>query len=508
MTRLLVTTTFAAFLTTTPVLADLTVDDAWNTWKAQFTALGLRFEASETRDGEALQIGELRLNADFPLGFGTVYVHVPGPRFEPMDGGRVAVTMAPTGLMSMGGDITGEGSFAMAFEVQDNNSRGVMSGTTTAVISDWTSDGFSAALVDLAVSGEQAVDISGNLTMGPLTAHHETTLADGMLGLTAVTEMSGYDLQYTASLPDRDLGQMEVAATGMAGKTTSRSQFSLPETGIDILGLHKQLRNDLDLSIRTITDVTSSTQSVKVDGELVSDQKTSATDYDVFVKLGRFGLDYGGRVGGFNADLIMPELPFPISFGGGAADFRLLIPLLMGEDQDAALHMGFNDITLNDGLWAMFDPEQQLPRDPMTVVLDAASKASILFEFLDLRALLDGAQPPALPVMAKTATLNDLRLAGAGAEVTGKGDFTFDYSDLTTFDGMPAPEGRASFTINGAHGLIDKLIAMGLMEQSDAMGARLMMGLLTQPGDGDDVLTTTIEVKKTGEVLANGQRLQ
>ncbi len=40
------------------------------------------------------------------------------------------------------------------------------------------------------------------------------------------------------------------------------------------------------------------------------------------------------------------------------------------------------------------------------------------------------------------------------------------------------------------------------------MGARMMMGLFAQPGDGPDTLVSTIEVKEDGSVLANGQRIK
>jgi hypothetical protein len=55
---------------------------------------------------------------------------------------------------------------------------------------------------------------------------------------------------------------------------------------------------------------------------------------------------------------------------------------------------------------------------------------------------------------------------------------------------------------------MDTLVNMGLLPQEQAMGARMMMGLFARPGDGPDTLTSTIEVKEDGSVLANGQRIQ
>ena len=49
---------------------------------------------------------------------------------------------------------------------------------------------------------------------------------------------------------------------------------------------------------------------------------------------------------------------------------------------------------------------------------------------------------------------------------------------------------------------------MGIVSDQDAMGARMMMGMLAVPGDGPDQLKSKIEINAAGHVLANGQRIQ
>jgi len=55
--------------------------------------------------------------------------------------------------------------------------------------------------------------------------------------------------------------------------------------------------------------------------------------------------------------------------------------------------------------------------------------------------------------------------------------------------------------------LIDNLIAMGLLPEDQAMGARMMLGIFTRPGTGPDEVTSVIEFKDGG-LFANGQLLQ
>jgi hypothetical protein len=73
--------------------------------------------------------------------------------------------------------------------------------------------------------------------------------------------------------------------------------------------------------------------------------------------------------------------------------------------------------------------------------------------------------------------------------------------------GMPMPLGAIDLKLVGANGLMDKLVTMGLMPQDQAMFARMMMGLYAVPA-GEDEMTSKIEFKEGGEILANGQRIQ
>jgi len=113
-----------------------------------------------------------------------------------------------------------------------------------------------------------------------------------------------------------------------------------------------------------------------------------------------------------------------------------------------------------------------------------------------------------MPGQLCALNVNSLILSAVGAELTGNGAFTFDNSDLTTFDGLPRPEGKLDLKLVGANVLIDKLVGMGLLPEDQAMGARMMMGLFARPGDGEDTLVSTIEVTPEGALMANGQRLQ
>ncbi len=203
------------------------------------------------------------------------------------------------------------------------------------------------------------------------------------------------------------------------------------------------------------------------------------------------------------------QLPFPVQFASQKLGFEMTTPVSKGDEpQDFAGSFTLSEFTMSEAIWAMFDPAQQLPRDPATVDIDLTGKARLLFDLLDpeqAEALEDMEEAPA---ELNALTLNRLTVRLAGAELTGEGDFTFDNSDLESFDGLPAPLGALDLQLVGGNGLLDKLVAMGLIPQDQASGVRMMMGLFARPGDGEDTLVSRIEVNEEGHVLANGQRLK
>ena len=70
------------------------------------------------------------------------------------------------------------------------------------------------------------------------------------------------------------------------------------------------------------------------------------------------------------------------------------------------------------------------------------------------------------------------------------------------------PAGTVNLKLVGGNTLLDTLVGMGLIPEDQAMGARMMTGMFARPGDGEDTLVSTIEMKEDGSILANGQRIK
>ena len=176
------------------------------------------------------------------------------------------------------------------------------------------------------------------------------------------------------------------------------------------------------------------------------------------------------------------------AFAGLAAGFFLVAPVSAALAQDAPAENAEKDAATAEAI---------------AFARDLTGKATMFVSLFDQAALASADAPGQFD----SVTLRDLVLRVAGAELTGAGAFTFDNADKATIPGMPRPEGAVDLKLTGGNKLLDTLVAMGLVPEDQAMGARMMMGLFAVPA-GDDTLTSKIEVNTEGHALANGQRLR
>lgn len=201
----------------------------------------------------------------------------------------------------------------------------------------------------------------------------------------------------------------------------------------------------------------------------------------------------------------VPGMMPPMAAEVAGFDMELLMPLVKSETpKDYTVEMNLRDLTLGEDAWAMFDPTQELPREPINIGLTATGQANVLVDIFQ-----DEEPAPGEPEGEfHSLSLSNLLVQFAGAELTGQGDFTFDNSDLTSFDGMPRPEGQLDVKLTGGNTLIDKLVTIGLIQEEQVMGARMMMAIFTNQVEGEDTMTSKLVVDEAGGVFANGQQIK
>lgn len=183
---------------------------------------------------------------------------------------------------------------------------------------------------------------------------------------------------------------------------------------------------------------------------------------------------------------------------------RFAMPLTRSDEmQDFGLLVNLGGLGVSEMLWSMIDPAGALPHDPATLLVDLGGRLRLTADLTDEAAM----NSPVPPFDFEVLTLKDLRLDLAGAELTGAGGLDFSGAPEGAMPGMPGVTGDVTLQLEGGNGLLEKLVAMGLIPQDQAMGFQMMLGMFAKPV-GDDTVQSEIVFGPDGSITANGTQLK
>ena len=242
-----------------------------------------------------------------------------------------------------------------------------------------------------------------------------------------------------------------------------------------------------------------------VDAGQVTKLKTSLGGADTSFAMSAAEMRYAIGSKAIALAVTTPDIPVPeVAIDLAELAFDLALPLTKtGNPAPFTYLTRIVDLKLPEAIWAMADPSSALPHDPATVILETTGSLTLTEDLVN-DAMAGG---PTTPPLLHALDLTQLLVKFAGAQVTANGGFTFDNADTTTLPGIPYPTGKVDITALGVNGLIDKLVAMGLVPEDQAMQGRMMMSMFTNSAADRDELTSTLEFKDKG-FYANGARLQ
>jgi Uncharacterized protein conserved in bacteria (DUF2125) len=497
-------TALALVLFCTGAQAQVTPEQIWDNWQQILSSGGQTVTtASVGRNGDTLEVRGVSLASDNGAGR-TFNATIDAMNFKDMGDGTVEVTMSETYPISITGPAP-EGSttpFAGTLTISQPGLRVIAGGGATETTYD-----FDAPVVGAVLSSSQedpaagpmtvnfsATAIKGNYTMAPTGT--SSTLTSTFSAESAVVAILGKD---AATQEDVSIN---FTMAGLAGQS---SGVLLPgEAMADMAAaLQAGFMVDTKMTYGTTTfdiDVKGPTNSAKVTG--------TAASGDVALTMNKDSMSYG--LGMMNAAFSMAEssMPFPqVNVSYGEAAVRLMMPVAKSETpQDFSMVTRIVDLVISDELWGMFDPMGAFPRDPATVIIDTKGTANWAFDIMD--PAQQEANANAVPGELHSLEINQLQAKAVGAEITGTGSFTFDNTDLVTWEGIPTPTGSLNLSLNGVNGLIDKLVGAGFVPEDQAMGARMMIAMFAKPVEGtEDSMTSVLEFRDKG-FFANGQQLR
>jgi hypothetical protein len=248
----------------------------------------------------------------------------------------------------------------------------------------------------------------------------------------------------------------------------------------------------------TIDSSTTTVDMTTPDAAMLIDGTTSTGSGQFAIQGGILNMTGSGEDANYSVK--MKDLPMPpFSTSMDEATFGLQMPMGKSEEpSDARIHMGFEGLKASDTIWGMVDPTGSLPRDKASLNIDLTAKVKWLVDLMKVE------EANSMPAEVSSVTINDISLNIAGASFNGVGAATLDNSKFP-----PEPVGEVNFDLKGGIGLLDKLVALGLVPQQQGQMVKMMSGMFTVPGgDGTDHLKSKIEMKEGGVILANGQRVK
>ncbi|MCC1491410.1 DUF2125 domain-containing protein [Cognatishimia sp. F0-27] len=486
-----------------PAFADVSAQQVWDDLEAYLEGFGYDVTGDEALSGGVLTVSNVVMSVPVPDEEDVdVAIRMDSVVFTETGDGAVSVAFPPVMPITVSGP-----EATVRIDYTHDGLEMMVSGDDSTLTYAYSANQLGLALAELVVEGETIPRANARFdaTMGPVEGS-SSTVYDGSMR-TITQEMSLGTLAYSGAFTDPDGGNDSASMSGELVGVMASGDSVVPDeldmedmlaavaAGFGGSGEMRHGGSKLEFSVTERSGVTSG-------------QMSSGSGL-LEVSFGGEGLSYTLGNTDFVMALTTPDVPFPINAAMAETGFTIALPVEASDTpQDAALGVTLGGFTMSDMLWNIFDPGAALPRDPATVALDLTAQVTPFFSLLDAEKMEELGMSDEVPGELNAVTLNALTVEAAGAKLTGTGDFTFDNTDLETFDGMPRPTGKIDLQVEGHNGLIDRLISMGLLAEEDAMGARMMLSMFTVPGSGADTATSTIEINDQAQIFANGQRIQ
>ncbi|MEM9342685.1 MAG: DUF2125 domain-containing protein [Pseudomonadota bacterium] len=491
---------FRYFLTTTALCLTaagpgfaLTAEEVWENWQSTATASGQTMTAGSTnKSGDTLTITDLTVSAMMPDG--TVETNVSEVTMTE-SGGAVEILSSPSYVIRMQfTDIDGtEGAVNMSLTHQGLVT--TATGSPGAINYDFTADKLTFALGEI-----EAPDVPEQFDMSFVIDNMAGNYTTGA-GTQVDTDFTADELTVNLEFSDPNDGSATVTG-GMVDLVSSSSGTLSPFTGGQ--NLLPMLREGLSSEGEvTFGQGGYTVEGSGPDGDFVIETSSSSGNFTYALTEG--GLRYGGGNTDVSVNFIAPgQFIPPVQFQIARSNGEVEMPMIATSDaRPFGIDLDIEGLQVSDTLWSMIDPTGGLPRDPADIALDIDGMGNWDVELLDPEAMAAAETSGEMPGKVQSVDLSRLLLRVAGAELTGTGAFTFNNSTVP-----PVPAGKVNLELMGGNGLLDKLVAIGIVPEEQAMGARMMLGLFARPGNGPDSLVSEIEVKEDGSILANGQRIQ
>lgn len=488
-----------------PAYADVTPQQVWDDLEAYMQGFGYSVTATEAMDGSNLNLTDVVMSMQVPEEDIVAAFSMDSMTLTDQGDGTVAIDFPAVMPVTIKGTDGGD-DVDVTINLGQEAMKLVVSGDPDNLTYDYSADKMTIALGKMMADGEEITRdmLRVDVEAGPISGQSTVLRA---AGLQSISQTMAYgDITYDIAFNDPD-SEDSGLLNGLLNGVTASGETVMPMDidysdpaamfaagfGVDVTMGHTGGR--MDFSVTERSGATSG--------------KTSSGGGSLTFAMSSDNMAYKLSGSDVSVDVTSPEIPMPISAQLAETGFSLNVPLKAADTpQDANIEVVLGGFEMAEMLWNIFDPAANLPRDPATIRVALDAEVTPFADLFDPEAMEKIEMEDGVPGELNSVSLRELVIDAVGAKIMGSGAFTFDNTDMESFDGLPRPEGKLDVSISGANGLLDQLIAMGLLADEDAMGARMMMGMFSVPGSEPDTATSEIVINAEGHILANGQRLK
>jgi hypothetical protein len=486
------TTALVALLAANPALADVSPEQVWENWKGLLGSYGQSITTGgEARNGDTLIVSNLVMESGDATA--SVKVTIDEMAFQDRGDGTVLVRMSEVvPVTSTAVAMEGDDPVTINMDISQPGMELIASGTAEETRYDFKGP---SLIISMKSTDDMPVDTT--LTMSGMVGNYivtgtgDKTISSSFTADTADVKIAGAEEDRSFDFAGKVSGISGQSNSTMLANMNMNDPAAALASGFKVDGSFAYGASEFTFAATEFGETNSGSGSA-AGGEFGVVMNKDALGYNVSAK----GVDMTVTPGS------MP-FPFRVSYDESTVGFTM--PVTKSETPgDFSVVTKIIGLTLSDEIWGMVDPMANLPRDPLSIVLDTKGKVRLNADLMDGEAMANSDMPGELHALE----LSELQVKGIGAEITGNGALTFDNSDLETFGGIPLPTGVVNLKAVGINGVMDKLVAMGLVPEDQVMGARMMMGMFAKVVEGEtDAISSTLEFKDGG-FFANGMRLQ
>ena len=482
--------------------ADLSADDVWQDWQTLLTDLGYTVKGAPERVGDRLIIPDFGLTQTLPDAGGQVDMRLGRIALQERGDGTVDVIYPETMPMAMA--VTPEEGEAMTavLTLRHEGLDITASGTPERLVYEYTADALTVDLGQVTIDGKPVDAVEGVLRLGAVAGRSEGVAEDGARLLTQ--DISAGPVGYSFAFEDPE-SDGSVDYEGEAESLDYGGSLRLPD-GYGLEDLSTAIHAGLRVESRMTFGPGESRFSTTAEGVASSGTSRSAGT-GIEVTLSDEGLALGLRSDDLAARMEGGDLPFPLAYEAERAAANLSMPVAKGDAvQDFALSLDLARLTLSEDIWATLDPEASLPRDPANLSVDLSGRGKVLVDLFDEAAMAALEAGDGNAFAPERLALDRLLVEAAGAKLTGEGAVDIEMGGEN--DEIPPAEGAVDLRLEGGNGLLDRLVAMGLLPEDQAMTVRMMAAMFAEADEDEDTLTSRVEIKKDGTITVNGQRMR